>query len=91
MNIFSLWRNGLSWPVILLTYSLGNNIGNLHFVWKVPDEKTAENSFEDTVMLQIYAGIKLCDFGKIMDFNNVCVFNVCVLHDCIIFMLLQCQ
>ena len=27
-------RNGLPVPIMLLTYSSGNNAGNLHFVWK---------------------------------------------------------
>ena len=32
----SLLQEGLSVPTVLLTYSPGSNIGNLHFVWKVP-------------------------------------------------------
>ena len=32
----ALERNGLPYPIMLLTHSSGNNIGNLHIVWKLP-------------------------------------------------------
>ena len=31
-----LVQHGLPFPCVILTYSSGNNIGNLHFLWKVP-------------------------------------------------------
>ena len=34
---------------MLLTYSSGNNVGNLHFVWKVPSNKSIEETFQDGV------------------------------------------
>ena len=34
---------------MLLTYSSGNNVGNLHFVWKVPSNKPIEETFQDSV------------------------------------------
>ena len=44
-----LERNGLSVPIMLLTYSSGNNVGNLHFVWKVPSNKPMKETFQDSV------------------------------------------
>ena len=44
-----LERNGIPSPVVLLTYSSGNNTGNLHFVWKVPVEKEAEECFQNSL------------------------------------------
>ena len=34
---------------MLLTYSSGNNTGNLHFVWKVPVENAAEECFQSSL------------------------------------------
>ena len=34
-----LKSTGLPFPCALLTYSHKNNVGNLHFVWQVPDTK----------------------------------------------------
>lgn len=34
---------------MLLTHSSGNNIGNLHFVWKLPTDKSIEATFEESV------------------------------------------
>ena len=34
----NLVRNGLSFPSVLLTYSPGSNIGNMHFLWRVPSD-----------------------------------------------------
>ena len=34
---------------MLLTHSSGNNIGNLHFVWKLPAGKSIEATFEESV------------------------------------------
>ena len=44
--IQSLERNGLPTPVMLLTYSSGNNVDNLHFVWKVQPDESIEESFQ---------------------------------------------
>ena len=44
-----LERNGLSIPVMLLTYSSGNNVGNLHFVWKLPPNKPMEETFQESI------------------------------------------
>ena len=44
-----LERNGLSAPIMLLTYLSGNNVGNLHFVWKVQFNKPMEETFQDSV------------------------------------------
>lgn len=47
--IQSLERSGLPFPVMLLTYSSGNNTGNLHFVWKVPVENAAEECLQSSL------------------------------------------
>lgn len=47
--IQTLEKNGLSCPIMLLTHSSGNNIGNLHFVWKLPADKSIETTFEESV------------------------------------------
>ena len=47
--INSLVSSGLSYPTILLVYSPGSNIGNLHFLWKVPDDTTISDCFEQSV------------------------------------------
>ena len=44
-----LERNGISVPIMLLTYSSGNNAGNLHFVWKLAANKPMEETFQDSV------------------------------------------
>ena len=44
-----LERNGLPYPIMFLTHSSGNNIGNLHFVWKLPTAKSIESTFEESV------------------------------------------
>lgn len=41
----TLKSDGLPFPTALLTYSHGNNVGNLNFVWKV--QSTSESSFSD--------------------------------------------
>ena len=41
-----LERNGLPVPIMLLTYSSGNNAGNLHFVWKLPPNKHWKRPFK---------------------------------------------
>ena len=33
---------------MFLTYSSGNNVGNLHFVWKLPPNKPLEETFLDS-------------------------------------------
>lgn len=35
-------KSGLKVPVILLVYSPGNNYGNSHFIWHVPDSSLDE-------------------------------------------------
>ena len=47
--IQTLESNGLPYPIMLLTHSSGNNIGNLHFVWKLPPGKSIESTFEESV------------------------------------------
>ena len=37
--------NGLTFPTALLTYSHGNNIGSLNFIWRV--QSSSESSFSD--------------------------------------------
>lgn len=44
-----LETNGLPVPIMLPTYSSGNNAGNLHFVWKLPPSKPLEETFQDSV------------------------------------------
>ncbi len=40
---------GLDIPVVLLTYSPGNNCGNLHFVWKYNDTDPMETVFAKSI------------------------------------------
>ena len=47
--IQSLERNGLPSPLVLLTYSSGNNAGNLHFIWKVPTASTVAECFNSSL------------------------------------------
>ena len=47
--IHSLERNGIRSPIMLLIHSSGNNVGNLHFVWKVPLENSLEANFEESL------------------------------------------
>ena len=42
--IQKLKKNGLTMQTALLTYSHGNNIGNVHFLWKVTDSSDQEFS-----------------------------------------------
>lgn len=42
----TLTASGLRFPCVLLIYSPGSNIGNLHFIWKVPEECDAATVFE---------------------------------------------
>lgn len=44
-----LERNGLPSPLVLLTYSSGNNAGILHFVWKVPTASPAAEYFNNSL------------------------------------------
>lgn len=44
-----LEKNGLPSSVVLLTYSSGNNTGNLHFIWKVPIGTPAEECFHNSL------------------------------------------
>lgn len=43
-----LTANCLRFPLSFYFYSLGSNIGNLHFLWKVPDECDAAAVFEQS-------------------------------------------
>lgn len=45
----TLKMNGLPYPIMLLTHSSGNNAGNVHFVWKLPADKSIEATFEESV------------------------------------------
>ena len=47
--IKALERNGLPYPIMLLTHSSGNNIGNLHFVWKLLNDKSIEAYFKESI------------------------------------------
>ena len=38
-------ENGLPFPAVLCTYSLGGSIGNYHFVWKIPTHIDADVLF----------------------------------------------
>ena len=38
--------SGLSFPSILLVYAPGSNVGNLHFLWKVPHDTQPSVCFE---------------------------------------------
>ena len=42
----SLISSGLSFPSILLVYAPGSNVGNLHFLWKVPHDTQPSVCFE---------------------------------------------
>ena len=41
----SLSRNGIRFPIIICTHSSGNNTGNTHFVWRVPNTGRVEEIF----------------------------------------------
>ena len=43
-SLDGLLQQGLSIPSVLLTYSPGSNIGNMHFIWEVPDLNPLECS-----------------------------------------------
>jgi len=40
-----LEKSGLAYPIILLTHSSGNNLGNLNFVWKVESDVSIDIAF----------------------------------------------
>ena len=40
-----LGNNGLHYPIVMCTYSPGNNKGNLHFIWRVPNVEKTEDAF----------------------------------------------
>ena len=42
-------KNGAQVPTILLTYSPGNNVGNSHFIWHVPDETLSTASSQRVI------------------------------------------
>ena len=43
-----LVSTGLQFPSILLVYAPGSNIGNLHFLWRVPDDVDVGECFEQS-------------------------------------------
>ena len=43
-----LTDNGLYHPIVMCTHSSGNNKGNLHFVWRVPNKETTEDAFSSS-------------------------------------------
>jgi len=45
----SLTNNGLQFPIMYLTYSPGNNVGNLSFVWHLSPENSVEESFQHSL------------------------------------------
>ena len=42
-------NGGLDIPVVLLTYSPGNNCGNLHFIWTYNDKDPIEIIFTKSI------------------------------------------
>ena len=42
----TLISNGLNFSVIILVYAPGGNVGNFHFIWKVPSDATVAECFE---------------------------------------------
>ncbi len=42
-------KRGLNVPVVLLTYSPGNNRGNLHFIWRYDGDTKLETVFQDSL------------------------------------------
>lgn len=42
----SLKSTGLQFPILILTHSTGNNVGNMHFVWRVPLTEKIEDTFD---------------------------------------------
>ena len=46
--VSSLVTSGLKFPSVLLVYSPGSNIGNLHFLWRVPVDTQLRNVFESS-------------------------------------------
>jgi hypothetical protein len=44
----SLITTGLSFPCIMLVYAPGSNIGNFHFLWKVPSNADVTECFEQS-------------------------------------------
>ena len=47
-SVDTLTTCGLRFPCLLLIYSPGGNIGNLHFLWKVPTDSDVTSSFEQS-------------------------------------------
>ena len=44
--VSTLLASGLKFSTVLLVYLPGSNVGNLHFLWKVPDDANLSNIFE---------------------------------------------
>ena len=47
----TLENTGLSYPVMILTHSSGNNLGNSHFIWRVLDTDTVEQCFQKSLIV----------------------------------------
>ena len=45
-NFIQSMKIGFPFPTVLLSYSHGNNVGGLHFIWKVA--KADESSFSES-------------------------------------------
>ena len=86
----TLTNHGLTISCILLVYAPGSNIGNLHFLWKVPDNIDSTQCFEQS--FPVVEAVKQVlphyhtramrtamfrKFGKIMYMYVVCV-RMCV-------------
>jgi len=62
--------SGLS-PIILLTHSSGNNLGNLNFAWKVEPDVLIRHCFRSSqkvielIKLQLHQSIEMALFTKV--------------------------
>ena len=54
----SLERSGVQFPVVILTHSSGNNLGNLHFIWRSLSAEKVEETFQHS--LSVVEHIKPC-------------------------------
>ena len=71
-----LVQHGLPFPCVTLTYSSGNNIGNLHFLWKVPSHvdpilslQASQNRLKPPMHVHVYI-VRTCSF--ISETHTVC-------------------
>ena len=42
---------GLTAPAVMYTHSLGSNLGNYHFLWRIPHEVTLEAAMNENIKL----------------------------------------